>query len=163
MTETLDPGPCRLPAGLDYSILTSAITDVGYWRWWSERLPEIFQLEFGGAQLYAPSDGATQPPTGLLALRFLRPTHAGFLRRKGSGDKPPADWPRQLQEDRIEPFPLSPDEFLLNDDARFGAILGEVESEDVHFTSDGGGRMARLVFWAGPVGCTLSQPNFVRS
>lgn len=33
------------------SILESAITDVGYWRWWTSDLPNSIQLEFGGAQI----------------------------------------------------------------------------------------------------------------
>ena len=139
----------------DYSTLVSAICDVGYWRWWSENLPKQFQLEFGGVQIYSPSEDKAEPPYGLLALRFLRPSRVSFIRRKIASDDLPTDWPRQLKEEMIEPFGLSYDQFAFGDDALYGQILGQVLSEQVHYIDDSGSRDVKLAFWAGPVGVRI--------
>jgi hypothetical protein len=139
----------------DYSILVSAISDVGYWRWWSEKLPEIFQMEFGGVQIYVPSEDKTKPPSGLLALKFLRPSYVSFIRRKSNTDNLPADWPQQLKEDKIAPFNVSNDEFALNDDDLFLTVVNQIDSEVIHFTNNLGGKDVKLAFWAGAVGMKI--------
>jgi hypothetical protein len=139
----------------DYAILVSAISDVGYWSWWSEKLPAMFQLEFGGAQIHVPPEDRTKPPSSLLALRFLRPALVSFIRRSEDGGNLPADWARQLKEDKIEPFRISHDEFALGDDALFGEVIAQTAIEIVHFTDESGGKEVKLAFWAGPVGMRI--------
>jgi hypothetical protein len=144
---------------IDYSTLVSVISDVGYWRWWSERLPELFQLEFGGVQIYVPSDDKTKPPSGLLALRFLRPSRVSFIQRKIGTDGLPPDWPRQLKDEKIEPFGVSYDQFALGDDALFSQILGQTVSEQVHFTDSSGGEQVKFAFWAGVAGVRIEAAD----
>jgi hypothetical protein len=139
----------------DYSTLVSAISDVGYWRWWSERLPERFQLEFGGVQIYMPPKDKTQLPSGLLALRFLRPSSVSFIRRTGAGDGLPSDWPRQLKDEKLKPFSVSYEEFALGDDSLFDEVVGQIESEIVYFTDALGGKNVKLAFWAGNAGIRI--------
>lgn len=139
----------------DYSTLVSAISDVGYWRLWSERLPELFQLEFGGVQIYDPPQDKTQPPSSLVALRFLRPSHVGFIRRKSDADSLPPDWPHRLKEEKIDPFGISYDQFALGDESLFSEVVDQTESEIVHFTDQSGGKEVRLAFWAGVAGMRI--------
>jgi hypothetical protein len=54
-------------------ILESAISDVGCWTWWTTNLPEAFQVEFSGVQLWNPPNGEGKAPSGQIALRFRMP------------------------------------------------------------------------------------------
>jgi len=135
----------------DYSILASAISDVGYWRWWSGNLPESIQLEFGGVQLYVPPEDKSKPPSSLLALRFIRPTHVSFIQSNDFAGLPP-DWPQQLHEDKIEPFSISHEDFALGDDAAVAQIVLQKKSEIIHFNDGSGGREVKFAFWAGEIG-----------
>jgi hypothetical protein len=139
----------------DYSILVSAIADVGYWRWWSEQLPELFQLEFGGVQFYIPPEDKSKPPSSLLALRFIRPSRVSFIRRNGDLDELPVDWPNQLKEEEIDPFGISHEKFALGDDALFNEIVSQTESEITYFTDSSGGRDVKLAFWSGAAGVRI--------
>lgn len=138
----------------DYSTLVSAIADVGYWRWWTERLPGLFQLEFGGVQIYSPPATEAVAPSSLLALRFLNPSRISFLTR-AAGDSPSPEWPHLLQSDQINPPSVSHDQFALNDDRLFDEVLSQVQNEVLHFSSDLGGTEVRLAFWAGEVGIRI--------
>jgi len=140
---------------VDYSNLVSAISDVGYWRWWSDSLPDLFQLEFGGVQIYEPPTDKTKPPSGLLALRFFRPSCVSFIRREIGADTLPLDWPRLLNADKIDPFAISNEQFALNDDVLGQAILGQAKDETVHFTDASGGNDVKLAFWAGIAGMRI--------
>lgn len=139
----------------EYSILVSAISDVGYWRWWSEALPELFQLEFGGVQIYLPPSNQTEPPSSLLALRFLRPSRVSFIRRKNAAADLPADWPHQLKADMLDPFGVSYEEFAVGDATLFREICDQVENEIIHFADDSGGKDLLFAFWAGGVGVRI--------
>lgn len=138
----------------DYSILTSAISDVGYWRWWAESLPEFFQLEFGGVQIHAPAEDKTRPPSSLLALRFYRPSKVSFIRRTGSSDLP-SDWPQQLKEDKIDAFTISYDQFAVENDVLFNEVVSQIAEEQVHFNDAAGGNDLKFAFWAGAVGMRI--------
>jgi hypothetical protein len=92
-------------------ILAHAISDVGYWRWWAAELPQVFQIEFGGVQLWNPPAAEGEPPCGIVALRFARPTSVAFLTLS---DKLPSDWIKQFHDDALEPFDVSDDRFSFN-------------------------------------------------
>src|SRR5215475_13507012 len=59
--------------------LAEAISDVGYWQWWAENLPQHFQVEFGGTQLWNAPMAVGEPPSGQIALRFINPKSMSFL------------------------------------------------------------------------------------
>ena len=109
-------------------ILETAISDVGYWRWWTSNLPDAIQLEFGGTQLYFPPASPGQLTSGLLAVRLRKPVAAFFLTRKSAGV--PDDWPEAMARDELEPFNLD-DRFTFtshDDAARYLAEAGSLKS-----------------------------------
>jgi len=136
----------------DVDRFVSAIADVGRWCWWTDDLPEMFQVEFCGVQVYETPQDRSKSPPGLLALRFRKPTHVSFLGRDAGWGAPPDDWPRMLHEDRFERHLLSFDEFSLDHPERLARILGQARSEVIHFSAAGLQPAVRLAFWAGPVG-----------
>ena len=134
----------------DAAVLVSAITDVGQWRWWASEFPKLFQLEFGGVQIYERPADPTRPPSSMLALRFRNPALVAFMRRTDSPNIP-ADWHTKLHDDAIEPFPMSGDAFAFEDDDAIRKIVSERTSEvEVHRGE--GSTAVRVAFWAGPVG-----------
>jgi hypothetical protein len=73
------------------------------------------------------------------------------MRRSTDVEFLPADWPRLLQENKLDSTGISYDEFALNDDEHFSEVISKAQSEIPHFTSDRSGKI-RLAFWAGIVG-----------
>ena len=109
-------------------ILETAISDVGYWRWWTSNLPESIQLEFGGTQLYFPPASPGQVTSGLLAIRLRKPVAALFLTGKSAGL--PDDWPEAMARDECGPFNVDHDRFTLtshDDAARYVAEAGSLK------------------------------------
>ena len=90
--------------------LESAISDVGYWTWWTANLPAAFQVEFGGVQLWNPPNGEGQPPSSRVALRFRKPRLVYFLTLVESVS---VDWPEQLQRDELDPPSINHEAFTL--------------------------------------------------
>ena len=70
-----------LPKSDHLETLAEAISDVGYWTWWAEKLPEVFQIEFGGSQLYFPATSPDTPPQSKVAVQFRQPTSVSFIAR----------------------------------------------------------------------------------
>lgn len=138
-------------------LLESAISDVGYWRWWSAKLPATFQVEFGGAQLWAPPTKPDGPPSGVVALRFTDPSVVAFLQEPGA-KKLPRDWRQALHEDRIEHFPVTRDDFTLRSEEAYGQLLKACRTEYLAGgpgTAPVEGEQALLAFRAGPVGLAV--------
>lgn len=108
------------------TILEDAIGDIGYWRWWVADLPQMFQVEFGGVQLWTAPGTATSPPSGVVALRFASPSAVEFLlaAETDATEQPPPDWPSALAEDRIEPFGLTHGTLTLTSEARAEELRG---------------------------------------
>lgn len=95
------------------SILSSSISDVGNWRWWTSDT-DLFQLEFGGVQLFDESQPETKPRSSILALQFSGQASLVFLDDlKRPGIKNP--WYQKLHADQIEPFSVEHDEFIFDD------------------------------------------------
>jgi hypothetical protein len=143
----------------DYSTLVSAIRDTGVWRWWTERLPDIFQIEFSGVQLYMPPEDKNKPPSSILALRFYRPSFVGFIRRKDGSKAIPQDWPSLMREDKLDLFSVSYDEFALGDEKGLKEVVSQIESEEVHFASEGGGKNICFAFWAYTIGIRIDAQD----
>ncbi len=141
--------------------LESAISDVGCWAWWTSSLPETFQVEFNGAQLWNPPDGEGRPPSSQIALRFHKPRLVYFLTL---ADSVPKDWPDRLQRDELEPFGVCHDAFTLTraeiclqlvaKASAIQAFVGEPGSTQLP-----GGNEAILGFEAGPVALVVAAES----
>jgi hypothetical protein len=144
------------------ALLADAISDVGYWSWWTHELPEVFQVEFGGTQLYFPPLGANKPPQTQIALQFQQPTSISFLSRgAGNGD---FTWVQQLHDDQLESPGCSYGEFSFGDEAALFALLHaatQVNTIQGHApTTEAFLREPyRLVFWCGDYGFAISARN----
>ncbi len=139
--------------------LETAISDVGYWRWWISDLPDRFHVEFGGVQLWFPARSPQEPPASVIALRFLRPLFIHFLQDPAyphdSGFIP--DWHHAIHEDRCEPFTISNGEFTLTSRKLFQQLLTtmDVASSPLPGEARLSVGPAFLAFRAGPVGLTV--------
>lgn len=142
--------------------LASAISDVGYWTWWVSDLPAIFQLEFGGTQLYFPqADGSK--PASQVALQFQNPLSISFLTKQFDSEDG-ENWFEELHHDRLSPPTCNYDQFTLTDTALMASLLQQANHiytlhgyapSDVKFMS----APFKIVFWAGNYGCAVSAEN----
>ena len=139
-------------------LLTEAIGDVGFWRWWAADLPRVVQLEFGAVQ-FATATPEGPRPVGPVALRFREPRSAVFLTRDAAAV--PDHWPDLLHEDRCEPFALSYEQLVFTDGPSAANVFA---AEAVAAGTLIGARPtlaewreapARMAFWAGPVGMAI--------
>ena len=138
------------------AILEDAIADVGYWRWWAEGLPTVFQVEFGGVQLWNPPTEQNGPPSGVVALRFGNPTAVAFLTSLDAELQ--LDWRTALHEDRIEPFSVSHDALTFQSEELLRELLAGCKSEYIVGTEADllvGDAPVKLAFRAGPVGLAV--------
>jgi hypothetical protein len=113
------------------STLEEAISDVGYWRWWAEALPDIFQIEFGGVQLHFPPDSPSHPPNNVVALRFFEPSVVAFL-TDADAKHTAQDWRHALHEDRIEPFSVNHELFTLTSEDVLREVVSGCRIEYAH-------------------------------
>lgn len=136
------------------TILETAISDVGYWRWWTSELPDAIQLEFGGTQLYFPPVSPGQVTSGLLAVRLRKPLAVLFLASKSAGF--PNDWPEAMARDEYEPFTVEHDRLTLTSHDAAAGYLADAGSLKSLVGSESDLSKHRdkslLAFWAGPVG-----------
>jgi hypothetical protein len=109
-------------------ILARAIPDVGYWRWWVAELPEVFQIEFGGVQLWCPPTAEGEPPCGIVALRFAEPVSVVFLTLS---EDLPDDWIQRLHDDKLEPFDVSEGLLSFNDERLLSDVLQKAVKVDL--------------------------------
>ncbi|TDR20474.1 hypothetical protein [Marinicella litoralis] len=135
-------------------ILEDAISDVGYWRYWfSEK--EMFQIEFGGTQLHNSPQEENSPPSGILALRFVKPSSVVAIVR---GEEEDFEWFDKLSKDEIEPFTVSYEEFTLTDSSLAQEIIQgakkkkEISCSNEQLPKKGG---FYLAFWSGDVGMAI--------
>ncbi len=135
----------------------AAISDVGYWRWWAADLPAVFQVEFGGVQLWNPPPQPGDPPSGVVALRFGNPSVVAFLTGRDA-TAIPAEWWLALHEDRIEPFSVAHDEFTLTSEEQLKQIAHECAVEYLAGNEGAlfsGASTVKLAFRAGDVGLVV--------
>ena len=135
------------------TVLETAISDIGNWRWWDQSLPSKFVVEFGGVKLWTPPTRIDQPPRSIFGLGFKDPTLIAFVSDTAAAGLR-CDWRFALHSDQIEPFGMFDDVFTLRSDAQFPSILEGCDVEylvgsesDLFSTSP-----VRLGFRAGPVG-----------
>jgi hypothetical protein len=130
--------------------LAEAIRDVGYWKWWTAELPDVFQLEFGGTQLYSPPP-AGEPNRGMIALRFPSPVSVRWLSWPGA----PADWQAQLHADKLQLPHVSHEHFSFG----YGAdLLADSDVELLHGDPTAPSAV-QLAFRAGNIGCIVTGPE----
>ena len=98
------------------------------------------------------------PPRSTIALRFRMPSTVSFLRRNISADLP-EDWHLLLRDDKLEPFNLSHDDFVLGGEEIPAQMLAGASSEILYFSSVSAGKSVRLAFWAGPVGMHIEAED----
>jgi hypothetical protein len=143
------------------SALESAISDFGYWTLWTAILPAVFQVEFGGAQLWNPPNGEGQPPSSRIALRFRKPRLVYFLTL---ADGSPSDWPDQIQRDELEPPSIDCDAFTLTAAEHCGQLVGKAIAVRAQVGEPGitplpAAGEALLGFAAGPFGLVVAAES----
>src|SRR5262245_28581037 len=114
-------------------VLSEAISDVGYWRWWSAQFPEFIQLEFGGTQLWNPPEQEGKPPSGLIALRFTNPVSVSFLTHRDAPSDFPQNWAELLGNDTLEPITITYDSFGFNNPSLIEKLSRESKQVDTSF------------------------------
>jgi hypothetical protein len=141
--------------------LESAISDVGHWTWWTGNLPDTFQVEFSGTQLWNLPLGEGKPPSGQIALCFRKPRLVYFLTLLESV---PGDWPDQFQRDELGSFGVDHEAFTLTSAEHCGRIVAKAKSvralvgEPSNTTLPVVGE-ALLGFEAGPVGVVVAAES----
>jgi hypothetical protein len=155
MTRELQPKENLL------NILTNSICDVGCWNWWTQALPDLFQIEFGGIQLYFPSDDILLPPSSSIAIQFKGPKSISFLTKKNDNKINNELWYNLLANDKIGPFTCSHDQFTFTSDILISEILNEAKStETIHGYKPNHNQFInekfKLAFWAGEYGLAIS-------
>jgi len=83
-------------------VLEKAISDVGYWAWWTADFPTFIMLEFGGSQIWTKPKDNESPPSGLIGITFLNPYSVSFVTRKFHDMKPPDNWAELLHNDDLD-------------------------------------------------------------
>jgi hypothetical protein len=151
-----------IPDAEQLELLADAISDVGYWSWWTHDLPDGFQLEFGGTQLYFPPASSDKPPQTQIALQFQQPASISFLIRGTSTED--FAWSQQLHDDLLESPTCSYGEFAFSDDDSLTSLLQEaMHVKTVHgyapATDDFLREPYRLVFWCGDYGFAIASRN----
>jgi hypothetical protein len=141
--------------------LESAISDVGHWMWWAANLPDTFQVEFGGTQLWNPPLGEGKPPSGQIALRFRKPRIIYFLTLSDSVSE---DWPEQLQRDKQGPFSVDHEAFTLTSPELCDRLVAKAVSVQALVGEPGNTPLAApgevfLSFEAGPVGLVVTAES----
>ncbi|HEX7858879.1 MAG TPA: hypothetical protein VF773_00990 [Verrucomicrobiae bacterium] len=128
-----------------FEILEDAIPDCGYWRWWAANLPNSFQVEFGGVQLFQPPPKGSCTPSTIYALRFLQPRRIEFLDFAADVEK---DWFSLLQADKLKPPGLW-DQFFLGEATRGEQLRRQAVHTHLHFEAPHSGGGIFLAFRAG--------------
>jgi hypothetical protein len=136
--------------------LEDAISDVGMWSWWVPG-EDFFQVEFAGTQLFNLPATPDAPPSGQVALKFIKPSIIAFLTHP-KGLEMPEDWPEKLHKDELKPFNITYSELTLTDPEIVKQIFG-MSARTLQLLGCGLDDIpkdaAMLAFWAGPVGLVV--------
>lgn len=142
-------------------LLAHAISDVGYWNWWTAELPELLQVEFGRVQLYLPSENQSAPHS-MVALQFRNPTSISFLTRI-QGEETHL-WHEGLHEEKMDGPNITWDAFSFTHHEQMTAILDDAQvittihgysPKDAAFLNE----KYKLVFWAGNFGLAVAAQD----
>ena len=136
--------------------LADAVSDVGYWNWWDSALPDAFQVNFGGIQLWIPAIEEGEAPESHIAIRIMNPRSVAFLSSEDA-PMPTDEWAQLMYEEELDPLFLDYEAFtfsdadlveeILEDVAEINLVHGESPSADLFR-----GCPAGVAFWAGPCG-----------
>ena len=138
-----------------FDILSDAISDVGYWRWWIAEDDRI-QLEFGGVQLLNNDTLDKDSTSAIIALRFSENVLLKFYDNEEENE-----WYIKLQEDKIEPFPVDYDFFEFNNLDSINGIEEEYKNQIVIKESNRISELKNiLAFKAGNVAVIAGGDNF---
>lgn len=139
-------------------ILEAAISDVGYWTWWTEA-EGVFQIEFSWVTIYVEPQQKDKPPSNGIALQFNKPIFIALLQKTNTEKPLPPDWFDKLAKDEIEPLNISDGYITLTEIDALHRIWQESENtiyrignEDEIRNTD---NKAFIAFWAGPVGIVV--------
>lgn len=146
-------------------ILADAVSDLGYWSWWAEKLPDSFQIEFGGTQLYFPPQSPDRPPQTRIAVQFKQPTSVSFISRQHDLDDK-FEWAQQLHEDKIEPPSCSHGEFTFTDTELMSDMLKQMSNhKTIHGYEPSISKFFNepfhLIFWCGNVELAIASKEIV--
>lgn len=142
--------------------LADAIADVGYWAWWVSNLPDKFQIEFGGTQLYIASGDNNDPPITKIALQFLDPISISFISRDDKDDN--WEWVDLLHNASLDPPTCSYEEFYFGNNPDAEKALGEIKQSknifgDAPTKESLFNAPVSLVFWCWNKGLAITAQN----
>ena len=112
------------------SILSNAISDVGYWQWW-DQVDNDFMVEFGGVLLYDESKKDKMLRSSTVAIGFLNNAFIIFLDNNNES----TTWYDDLHNDAIDPFTLDPDGFIFDNKDYSIDILSKYKKRHGPFNS----------------------------
>lgn len=143
-------------------ILSNAISDVGYWSWWTTNLPSLIQIEFDGTQLYFSQKDDTKPPSSQIAIQFINPKSISFLSRQRGKSENKDNWFELLHDDKIKPPRCSSEYFTFTDNNLMKEIIEEAKKITTIFGYSPKDNLYRtekykLAFWAGDLGFAVSS------
>ncbi len=135
-------------------ILTRVISDVGYWRWWTAELPNVFQIEFGGTQLLCTLPQTEKPPSAVIAISFEDIKSIAFLE---FSNELPDSWIQEFHDDKINKFNVNHDLCSFNNIDMINELLNKSLNTTLFYgvpANNQNTKNARykLSFAAGPVG-----------
>lgn len=140
-------------------LLAYAISDTGYWSVWTEQLPDLFQIESGGIQLYFPPTSPNQPPQTQIAIQFKNPTSINFISRNTATDN--FEWVQLLREHKVQPPKCIYEQFSFGNWDWTKLLLKQV----INYKTLYGYKLTKirlskepisLVFWCGDIGLSVT-------
>ena len=142
-------------------LLAHAIYDVGLWSWWASELPDKFQVEFRGTQLYFSETDESKRPSSQIAIQFRNLKSVSFLTRQSYPIEMADNWPDQLHQDQIKPFSCEHGAFTFIDSELMNKMIGEAKIiKTIHGYSPKDNAFqnerVRLVFWAQNAGFAIA-------
>lgn len=116
------------------SILSTAISDVGLWTWYSAELPEFLQLEFNWTQLYQAPIDPESPPNSHIALQFQGLKAVVIL--EDTDPERPENWLEKMTNDQLEPDHLNDDQFSFQPEEIIKMMHSAGKTQTVYGTFD---------------------------
>jgi hypothetical protein len=139
-----------------FDIITTAISDVGYWRWWIVE-DDLCQIEFGGVQLLNNDTINKESRSAVIALQFKNNSFLIFYDNLGE-----SDWHKKLQNDNIDPFTVDYDYFIFNDINSINEIEKEYKNKKIIKNIKNLEKIKNvLIFKAGNVAVTIGGDDFI--
>ncbi|MFD1552540.1 hypothetical protein DNU06_17180 [Putridiphycobacter roseus] len=141
-------------------VLEDAISDVGYWNWWTADFPKLIMLEFGGTQIWTkPNDN--ESPSGQIGITFQNPYSVSFLTREQYKRDTPENWADLLHNDKLDQPEIEHGQFTFTDLELIEQIIKESKKVETVFGNkptdpDFKNAEFKFGFWAINFGCVIS-------